>query len=109
MTATGHCNGWTVVYMEGEWRWFDTLAPTSQEVNEHPCPRCGRPPREDGHDACLGHIHGAVGACCGHGIERGYVTWSDNGVEHNEDLGIAPVGGFPVLSAALAETAREGE
>ena len=30
-------------------------------------------PTPEGHDACIGHIDGAVSACCGHGMEKGYI------------------------------------
>jgi len=33
-----------------------------------PCPRCGKMPTPEGHDACLGTIEGATSACCGHGV-----------------------------------------
>jgi len=44
---------------------------------ERPCPRCGCMPTPEGYDACLGHIEGATSACCGHGIEEGYIIMED--------------------------------
>ena len=42
-----------------------------EDVLDHSiCPRCGQPPTLEGYDACLGHIDGAVSACCGHGLEE---------------------------------------
>jgi len=31
---------------------------------------------EEGYDACIGEIKGATHACCGHGVEKGYVKWN---------------------------------
>lgn len=38
--------------------------------DSRPCKRCGRMPTPEGYDACLGHIEGAISACCGHGVEE---------------------------------------
>ena len=59
------------IYFDGkDWRYVDN----DEVQNEmRPCKRCGRVPTKDGHDACLGHIEGAVSACCGHGVEEPYV------------------------------------
>lgn len=37
------------------------------------CVLCHKPPTPEGYDACLGYIPDCFSACCGHGIERGYV------------------------------------
>lgn len=57
----------------GLWRYPDTGEPA--EGNPRLCPQCHRLPHEDGRDACLPHIPDATGACCGHGVHTGYVTW----------------------------------
>jgi len=44
------------------------------------CPRCGCYRLPDGEDACLGHISGVTGACCGHGVQEGYVLYEDGTV-----------------------------
>ena len=41
------------------------------------CPVCSRDQNEDGSDACLGHIPGAISACCGHGSANPYVIFPD--------------------------------
>jgi len=46
--------------------------PVSKE--ERPCVRCGRMPTAKGADACLGDIKGVNGACCGHGVRKGFVN-----------------------------------
>ena len=60
------------IFFDGrDWRYMDN----NEIQNEmRPCRRCGRVPTKEGYDACLGHIEGAVSACCGHGIEESYVV-----------------------------------
>lgn len=58
----------TAHYLDG------TPVPTDPTL-ERPCVKCGLRPTPEGYDACLGHIEGAKAACCGHGIETGYVAW----------------------------------
>jgi len=50
---------------------------TGEEVdwnNPRPCPRCGRLPTPEGHDACLGTLPGVKSACCGHGVTEAIVV-----------------------------------
>jgi hypothetical protein len=41
---------------------------------DRPCPLCHKMPTPEGYDACLGYIPGARSACCGHGVEYGYIV-----------------------------------
>ena len=41
------------------------------------CPRCKKFPTEEGHDPCLSNLPGVVGACCGHGVQQGYIRFED--------------------------------
>ena len=70
MTATSHRRGHPTHFDGAIWRYDDTGEPATVE---RPCARCGQWPTAEGHDACLGHIEGAVSACCGHGVEDQYV------------------------------------
>lgn len=56
----------------GVWRYCED---DSVDDDSKPCVRCGKMPNPDGSDACLGHIEGAIAACCGHGAEKGYVMY----------------------------------
>jgi hypothetical protein len=38
------------------------------------CPKCKKKQTKEGHDNCLGTIKNVKQACCGHGIEKGYVV-----------------------------------
>ena len=41
--------------------------------NTRSCKKCGKKPTKEGHDACIGFIPEASSACCGHGLEKGYI------------------------------------
>lgn len=46
-----------------------------------PCGKCGAEgPTPDGHDPCIANLPGVQHACCGHGIELGYVMFDDGRV-----------------------------
>lgn len=82
MTTRSYVRGWAA-YFDGEiWRWESTGEPAAgwSGGRERPCRFCARvaaPSDEvDGSlspDPCLGFIPGVTSACCGHGIERGYL------------------------------------
>ncbi len=70
MTVTTHSRGHLIYWDTNVWRYRDD--DTSADVARY-CIRCGRMPTPEGYDACLGYIEGANSACCGHGIESGYI------------------------------------
>ena len=43
------------------------------------CPKCNEYPTEDDHDPCIKNLPGVKYACCGHGVEEGYVVF-ENGI-----------------------------
>lgn len=57
--------GYSIVYINGEWLYKDTMVPTAG--NERSCGYCGRSSTNKGHDGCIGTIPEAMNACCGHG------------------------------------------
>ena len=63
MVATSHDRGHLMFWNGDVWCYENAL-------DYSVCVRCGKPPTLEGHDACLGHIDGAVGACCGHGVSK---------------------------------------
>ena len=69
--VTGHSRGNPIKYVKGKWLYEDN---TPLEKEERPCHRCGKMPNPDGSDACLGHLDGVSSACCGHGVEQGYIV-----------------------------------
>ena len=68
--AKSFMRGWEIYYDGYDWRYSDNnkLADDSRL-----CKKCGRYPTKEGYDACLGHIKGAIYACCGHGVEVPYI------------------------------------
>lgn len=61
------------------WFFTDDGAPFTPE-SERPCKKCGLDPKDyGGHDPCLANLPGVRNACCGHGIEDGYIQF-ENGV-----------------------------
>lgn len=81
--VTSHCRGHKVYYDSKVWRYCDNDKPITEE--ERPCAKCGRMSTEEGYDACLGHIKGAVSACCGHGVEKPYVIYKSE-VQKNDTV-----------------------
>ncbi len=45
--------------------------------NNRPCIKCGKLPTSEDYDACLGKLPGVKNACCGHGVEEGYIQFDD--------------------------------
>ena len=70
--VTSYARGWAIYYDDNIWRYQDDDSPFD---DSRPCARCGRYPTPEGYDACLGYISGASAACCGHGVEQGYILY----------------------------------
>lgn len=68
---TGYKRGNPIKYVNGKWVYEDGIS----IEEERPCARCGCMPTKEGYDACLGYINGASSACCGHGVEKGYIKY----------------------------------
>jgi len=87
MAARGRFRGHDAFYdeAEGVWRYADGTAVPSNPACERPCAQCGLPPTPVGDDGCLGHIPGVASACCGHGVERGYIVWESSTPRDREE------------------------
>jgi len=70
MATTSYYHGHLIEWRDGKWVYEDA---GDDATEPRPCPRCGELPTPEGHDACLGEIPGALYACCGHGVEAGYI------------------------------------
>ena len=66
-----YINGHECVFKNGAWQ---------LPANVEKCPRCGRMNKMNTPDGCIGLLPGVVSACCGHGVEEGYIIF-ENGVE----------------------------
>lgn len=82
MTAHGFQRGHPIQWDETSqaWLWVDNgQAAVNWGGEERACPQCHltADPTDGlgGVDPCLGVIDGALFACCGHGVEDGYVKW----------------------------------
>jgi len=66
---TSYSRGHKIYFKNGFWYYVDNdkILDTNRA-----CKKCGMPPTEDGHDACLGNIPNVKYACCGHGVEESY-------------------------------------
>jgi len=80
MVSSFHRGHKTITGKDLRWRYADTerLVPINPS-KERPCKLCGKKPTRGGDDWCLGHLPGVLFACCGHGVEEGYILF-ENGI-----------------------------
>lgn len=71
MAAIAFLRGHAIIYKEDRWIYMDT----SEHVDstDRVCIKCHLEPTVDGHDACIANLPGVEFACCGHGVEQGYI------------------------------------
>jgi hypothetical protein len=55
----------------------DGLIETDRYTVTRRCPACLKPRTIEGHDPCLGALPGVNFACCGHGVHRGYISFTN--------------------------------
>ena len=68
------------LFADRRWRWADNgrFVPShTDRSKDRDCAACGLPPTPEGYDACIGHVPGAINACCGHRVVEPYVMWAD--------------------------------
>ena len=70
---SSHARGHPIQYINNQWVYTDTKEPI--ENNERPCVKCNCMPTPEGYDTCLGYLPNVVHACCGHGVEKGYINY----------------------------------
>jgi hypothetical protein len=54
------------------------MAKDSKDSKTRHCKLCKRTWKRDQPDPCLGKLPGVISACCGHGIENGYIVFANN-------------------------------
>ena len=78
MAAHSYCRGHKIIRDEkapNGWVYADCGEPCWGPDDRRPCKRCGKEPTREGHDACLGNLGDDIAAaCCGHGVQKGWVT-----------------------------------
>ena len=84
MIAMAYSRGWPIIRENEKWVYNDTKKLCFGD-DRRPCKRCGKPPTPEGYDACMGYIPGAAAVCCGHGVQKGWITMK-------KDLGIPETG-----------------
>jgi hypothetical protein len=79
MNAQTHALGRKIIVTNDNpvWRYED--GETYDPKNPRPCIRCGKKPDKDEHDPCIKNLPGVKNACCGHGVDKGYIQF-ENGV-----------------------------
>jgi hypothetical protein len=68
---TSYSNGNKIKYINNQWIYEDDVSIEEIRI----CPKCKKYPTLEGYDGCLGHILGAKAACCGHGVEEGFILY----------------------------------
>jgi hypothetical protein len=63
-----------------KWRFLDNDKSIEEDKHNRLCPKCKLPPTPEGHDPCIANLPGVDYACCGHGVELGYVMFSNGQV-----------------------------
>jgi hypothetical protein len=77
MRVEGFIFGHAIYTINGtEWFYVDNDEPI-RNAPERKCPKCDKYPTNDGHDPCIADLPGVDFACCGHGVEQGYVKFSN--------------------------------
>lgn len=67
------------------------------------CNNCHQVRTPEGHDPCIANLPGVLFACCGHGIETGYIKFEDgrclrfNPTEVDLDIPTVKVDGIPIF------------
>ena len=71
-------------YINGHFAYFDIEDTTWKYADTHepatikrPCIKCGQLQTKEGHDYCIRNLPGVKNACCGHGVEEGYIQFED--------------------------------
>ena len=59
----------------GDWKYVDSNEAVTSNIRT--CVRCNRLPTWDGHDFCVRNLGKVANACCGHGVEVGYIQFED--------------------------------
>lgn len=84
---TTYLNGHKIIWSHRDECWYYEDGGIANDQNLRPCPKCGKLPI-NGHDACLLDLPGVENACCGHGVERGYIEFSNGLTIRFDDLKI---------------------
>lgn len=71
-----YLHGHKITFKNDRWIYSDTKEPISK--NPRPCKKCGAAIKD--YDHCLGMLPGVINACCGHGVDEGYIQFENGTV-----------------------------
>ena len=74
----GFHRGHEIVFDGKDWIYTDNGVLVKSQPNRN-CFVCGEDNTAKGYDPCLGDLPGVLNACCGHGIDEGYIQF-ENGL-----------------------------
>lgn len=88
MVATSYIRGHKVFFNENENKWLFCDEQSNNNFVEV-CPRCCQPHLPNDCDYCLRPLQKCdyiVSACCGHGVEQGYIQLADGRIFKEEKV-----------------------
>lgn len=72
----GHSVYWDKDHRPNIWKYCDTrICAAGWGGADRACPKCLEFSTSKGHDPCIKNLPGVEYACCGHGVEEGYVKF----------------------------------
>lgn len=79
--ASSYFFGHKIIWMGDETGYYayEDGEPVDRD-NPRPCPHCNKKMTPEGHDPCLGTLSGVEHACCGHGVQDGYITFESGAI-----------------------------
>ncbi len=78
MIRKNYLFGHRIDWSGGVWHFRDTGV--GGTLGDRVCPKCGLKRTAEGYDPCIAGLPGVKSACCGHGVEPGYVRFVDDRV-----------------------------
>jgi hypothetical protein len=79
-SVTSYYNGHKIYFnfTTNKWHYLDNGILI--EDNRRSCVKCGKNMTDKGHDYCIANLPGVTNACCGHGVDEGYIQFEDGRV-----------------------------
>lgn len=78
---TAMFRGYNIIQTVNGYIFTDTGELVADTYKSRACGHCGNFDTAEGHDGCLGTLHGVMNACCGHGVvDEAYVQFEDHTV-----------------------------
>ena len=76
--VTSQSQGYNIYYDNTAMQWkYEDNNEIFNSKKLRPCQKCKEVPLLDQYDGCIGYLDSVIYACCGHGIHKPYVIFSD--------------------------------